>query len=311
MVPDRLVFLFPGQGSQSVGMGKDLYEGSPAAREILDQAQRASGFDLLGLCFEGPAEDLARTEFQQPSTLAVSVAAHAALSERLSLRPAFAIGHSLGEYSALVVAGVLSLSDAVRVTRKRGAFMQEAVPEGEGAMAALLGASPAVAEEVCKKTGGQVWIANFNGGGQVVLTGKREDVERARSVSKTLGVRRTVLLPVTAPFHSPLMEPAAKRLREELSALDFSAFSFPVIANVDAAENEDPGRVEDLLVRQATGRVLFEQSLDRALESGAGGFLEIGPGGKLAGLVRRGRPEVPCLTASTLEEIDALAGEWR
>ncbi|MCZ7582185.1 MAG: acyltransferase domain-containing protein [Deltaproteobacteria bacterium] len=188
----RPVFLFPGQGAQSVGMGTSLPQASAAARQTMDAAHAAAGFDLPGLCARGPAELLERTEYQQPCVLAVSAAAYFAFRERHDVAPVAAIGHSLGEYTALVAAGVLDVADAVRLTRKRGAYMQEAVPEGEGAMAALLGASATQAEQICVEAGGEVWVANENGGGQVVISGKAADVERARDAAKKYGVRRSV-----------------------------------------------------------------------------------------------------------------------
>lgn len=302
----RTILLFPGQGSAFVGMGRDFYENHGAAKALLDRAQAAAGFDLLGLCFEGPQDELVRTEFQQPCVLAVSVAAYQVLKEVVSLEPVVAIGHSLGEYTALVASGALRLEDAVSVTRRRGAHMQEAVPEGRGGMAALLGTDRETAEEICSEAGGEVWVANLNGAGQVVLSGSLESLASAKTIARSKGVRRWTFLPVSAPFHCPLMEPAALRLHEELSGMTFSPMAFPVIANVDAKPNDDPARIADLLVRQVTSRVRFEESIRLALDEFSPDLmLEIGPGGKLTSLIRR-MTSLPCHPISSCEEMDTV-----
>jgi [acyl-carrier-protein] S-malonyltransferase len=307
MGPRRPVFLFPGQGSQFVGMGKDLYDRSPAAAKVFEEARSAAGFDLPGLCFNGPIDELTKTEYQQPGILTVSIAALAVFRESFAASPFCAIGHSLGEYSALVASGALSVSDAVRLTRKRGAFMQDAVPIGVGGMAALLGAEEATAEEICREVAGEVWVANLNGGGQVIISGKQEDVLRACELAKTRGVKRTIPLPVSAPFHSPLMKPAADRLLPELKSAGFAPMAFPVIANCDAQPNSDSARLVDLLHRQVTSRVLFEASVHAAVQMGADAFLEIGPGGKLTALVRRIVSDIPCYGAGTFEEVQEMS----
>ena len=228
--------LFPGQASQFPGMGKELHEAYPVAREVFDEASDALGFSLADLCFRGSAEDLRMTENTQPSIFAVSVAAYRVLAEETGIRPLCAAGHSLGEYSALVASGALSLSDAVRLLRSRGRFMQEAVPSGEGAMAAVIGLSPEVVGDICRDAGreGVVEPANFNGGDQIVISGSARAVAAACEAAKSAGAKKVMPLPVSAPFHCALMEPAAERLAPALRAAIPGKFSFPVVANVTA-----------------------------------------------------------------------------
>ncbi len=304
MPVSRPALLFPGQGAQFVGMGRDFEESSPAARRVLDAAHRASGFDLRGLCFDGPEERLALTEFQQPCVLAVSVAIHAALAERVSLRPVCAIGHSLGEYSAHVATGSLKIEDAVGLVRARGHAMQQAVPAGIGAMAALLGTDEQTAQAACDDAGGEVWVANLNGGGQVVISGRTDAVERAVAAAKQRGVRRAVMLPVSAPFHCPLMEPAARAMDETLRAVAFVSPEFPVVTNVEARPSDDPSRFAELLIAQITHRVRFEECVRAAIGMGVDAFVELGPGGKLTGMVSRIAPDVRTLSISSIRELD-------
>jgi [acyl-carrier-protein] S-malonyltransferase len=303
----RPVLVFPGQGSQSAGMGRDWYEASPVARRVLDEAASAAGFDLLALCFQGPEDRLALTEFQQPCTLAVSTAVWSALAETTGARPFAALGHSLGEYSAWTAAGSLATADAVRLVRRRGAWMQEALPEGKGGMAALLGATADEARAICAEAGGEVWVANLNGGGQVVISGRNADLERAVAVAKSRGVRRVVSLPVSAPFHCPLMAPAAERLAEALSGTMFAPPAFPVIANVDAEPRATAADVVDALTRQVTSPVLFEDGVRKAVAMGADLFVEFGPGAKVGAMVKRIAPDVETVSLIAPADLDGVA----
>jgi [acyl-carrier-protein] S-malonyltransferase len=286
----KLVFLFPGQGSQSVGMGRDLAEGFPVARRTFEEADDALGFALSKLCFEGPEELLKLTEFTQPSIFTVSVAAQRVLAER-GIMPDYVAGHSLGEYSADVASGVLSFADAVKTVRSRGRFMQEAVPAGEGAMAAVLGLSSEDAAKACadaaRESGGVVSAANFNSPEQTVISGAVSAVERAGALAKERGAKRVVPLPVSAPFHCALMQPAQDRLAEVLRGLDFANAMFPVAVNVDATLLTDAADLRDALIRQVTGSVRWVESMRLLINHGPARFVEVGPGKVLCGLMRQ------------------------
>src|SRR5262245_1042712 len=284
----KVAFLFPGQGSQDVGMGKALADASRPAADIWRQADEALGFSLSRLCFEGPADQLALTANTQPAVLTASVAAAAALAER-GLSPHLAAGHSLGEYSALVVAGALSFTDAVKLVRKRGEFMQEAVPVGVGAMAALLGVDAAVAEEVCAESanGEVVAVANINAPGQVVIAGHKTAVERAVKAAAARGGRKSVMLPVSAPFHSALMKPAADRLAAELAGVPVAAPRIPVVRNVDSGVTTTAEEVKTFLVQQVASPVRWTGCVERLRREGASVFFEVGPGRVLTGLLKR------------------------
>jgi [acyl-carrier-protein] S-malonyltransferase len=284
-----IAFVFPGQGSQYAGMGKDMADNFPAARQVFEEANDALGFDLATLCYNGPEDELKLTTNTQPAILTVSTAALKVLEQESGLRPAYLAGHSLGEYSALVAAGALSFADAVRTVRQRGAFMQEAVPVGVGAMAAILGLDTVELEAVCREAaqGQVVSPANFNSPGQVVIAGHATAVERAIELAKAKGAKRAMPLPVSAPFHCSLMLPAGERLREVLAGIAVGPLRTPVVSNVEAAPNSDVGRVKELLVAQVSAPVRWDESVQKMAELGVERFIEIGPGKVLAGLIKR------------------------
>jgi [acyl-carrier-protein] S-malonyltransferase len=284
----KIAFLFPGQGSQAVGMGRAFAESSKSAAAVWKEAGEALGFALSRLCFDGPEEELTLTVNTQPALLTASVAAAAALAER-GIVPQLAAGHSLGEYSALVVAGALRFADAVKLVRKRGEFMQDAVPVGTGAMAALLGVDLPTAEQVCGEAaqGEVVGVANINAPGQIVIAGHRTAVERAVQAAAERGGKKSVLLPVSAPFHSALMKPAADRLAAELERVAVSAPKFPIVRNVDAGVTTSAEDVKPFLVRQVASPVRWTECVERLSREGAGAFLEVGPGRVLTGLLKR------------------------
>ena len=283
-----IAFVFPGQGSQKVGMGRALAESFPECRGVFDEADAALGESLSGLCFDGPEDRLVLTENTQPAILTVSIAA-ARLLESRGIRPSITAGHSLGEYSAHVAAGTLSFADAVRIVRRRGRYMQEAVPVGRGAMAAILGLDGDKVAQACDEAaeGDVVAPANLNAPGQVVIAGSTEAVTRAGERAKALGAKRVVMLPVSAPFHCALMKPAEERLAPELRALPSSTPRVPVIANVDAEAKTDGPSAIEALVRQVSSPVRWEDVVRRLASSGIRAYVEVGPGTVLSGLVRK------------------------
>jgi [acyl-carrier-protein] S-malonyltransferase len=282
-------FLFPGQGSQYPGMGKDLAENFPVARQVFEEADEALGFEISRLCFEGPAETLQLTENTQPAIVTVSVAALRALEFAGIEKPSYVAGHSLGEYSALVAAGSISLADAVRTVRKRGQYMQEAVPAGEGAMAAVLGASLETIEQVCSEVRGEQVCApaNINSANQIVIAGNAEAVDRAVEKLKESGAKRVVKLNVSAPFHCALMMPAQERLAQDLAGLRLDELRIPLISNVDAISITKASDARDSLIRQVSSPVRWLQSMNLLLEAGVRRFVEVGPGKVLTGLLRQ------------------------
>jgi [acyl-carrier-protein] S-malonyltransferase len=283
-----VALVFPGQGSQQVGMGRRLADAFAESREVYAEADAALGFSLSGLCFEGPEAELQLTANTQPAILATSVAALRPLAAR-GVAADFVAGHSLGEWSALVAAGSLSLADAVRTVRLRGQLMQEAVPVGEGAMAAILGLELGGVEEACREAarGQVVEPANVNSPGQVVIAGHAAAVERASAACKARGAKRAVPLPVSAPFHCALMRPAQERLAPALAGLAFRDPQPPLVSNVDADVVREAGRARDGLLRQVSGTVRWQQSVERLAREGVTTFVEVGPGSVLSGLVRK------------------------
>ncbi len=283
-----LAFVFPGQGSQKVGMGRALQQAFPESRAVFEEADDALGFGLSRLCFEGPEADLNLTANTQPAILATSIAALRALEAR-GVRAERVAGHSLGEYSALVASGVLSLADAVRVVRKRGQYMQEAVPVGQGAMAAILGLDLEAVERACSEAaqGEVVSAANVNSPGQVVIAGHAGAVERASAACKAAGAKRAVPLPVSAPFHCSLMEPARARLEVDLAAIPFADPAMPLMNNVDARLVRSAAECRDGLLRQVAGTVRWQQGIEALAREGVTRFVEVGPGSVLTGLIRK------------------------
>jgi len=283
-----IAFLFPGQGSQAVGMGKAFHDASAAARAVFEDANAALGFDLRRVMFEGPEAELALTANTQPAILTASVAAAAACAER-GLTPALAGGHSLGEYSALVTAGALSLRDAAQIVRKRGEFMQDAVPVGTGAMAAIMGLALDAVEAVVRDAaqGQVVEVANVNSTQQIVIAGDRPAVERAVALAAERGGRKSVLLPVSAPFHCSLMKPAAERLAQTMASVAVADPRIPVVRNADASVTRNAGDVVPLLLRQVASPVRWTECVQRLAAEGATAFVEVGPGRVLTALTKR------------------------
>ena len=302
----QLAMLFPGQGSQSPGMGKDLAEKFPAARQVFEEADDALGFALSKLCFEGPAEALQLTENTQPAILAVSIAAFRALESAGAPAPAFVAGHSLGEYSALVAARVLELSDALQTVRARGRYMQEAVPVGTGAMAAVIGGELGDIERVCAEAAGSevCSVANINSPGQVVIAGDTAAVDRAVELLKDVA-RRVIKLNVSAPFHCALMKPAQDRLLPDLERLTFSEPRVPVVTNVDARITTAPDELRDALFRQVSAPVRWVESMQLLIENSVDTVVEVGPGKVLSGLMRQTSRDIKCLNVEDAASLEA------
>lgn len=306
----KIAWCFPGQGAQFVGMGKELFETSAAARDVFERADRALGEPLSRLCFEGPEAELVLTRNTQPAIVTTSLAVLAALRQRVPSLPlpAFAAGHSLGEYSALVASGALTLEDAVPLVRLRGQAMQEAVAAGDGAMAAIMALSPEQVRELCAEAaeGEVVSPANFNAPGQIVIAGAAEAVSRACKLAGARG-GKAIPLKVSAPFHCALMAPAARALEKGLASVVVGPLAFPVVANVDASPNCDAGLVKDLLIRQVDSPVRWEESVRAMASAGVSHVLEIGPGKVLAGLIKRIAKEIQVVSVSDVAGIESAA----
>ncbi len=302
----KVAFLFPGQGAQTVGMGRELFKSSVAAQSAFEEADNALGEPLTQLIFEGPLEELTLTANTQPAILTTSIAAFRAFCEKSDVSPDFVAGHSLGEFSALVAAGAMGFADAVRTTRARGTFMQEAVPPGKGAMAAVMSSIPfEEIAEACKNAAGEEVVspANLNTPDQVVISGNSGAVTRASDALADKGAR-VIPLKVSAPFHSALMEPAARRLDDFLANIEFAEPTVPIVTNVEARPNRDAGRIRELLVRQVTAPVRWTESVRNMLDSGIETYIEFGPGRVLAGLLRRIERTVKVISVNSPKGLD-------
>ncbi len=305
MTQSKIAYIFPGQGSQAVGMGKDLFDDFAASRAVFEEADDALGFSLSEMCFGGTAEDLALTANTQPAILTVSVAAFRAMEAEGFRAPDFVAGHSLGEYSALVAAGALSFADAVRTVRKRGTYMQEAVPVGVGAMAAILGLPLETVEVACDEAAeGEVCSpANINSPAQIVIAGNAEAVDRAIELLKQRGAKRAIKLNVSAPFHCDLMLPAQERLAEDLANIEFRDLKFPIIEIVTADANTKGERARTALTEQVSSPVRWAQSVETLLAEDVGTFVEVGTGKVLSGLVRQINRDVRSLNVENTESL--------
>lgn len=302
----KIGVVFPGQGSQSVGMGKALYDAHPSLKAVYDEASSVLGYDVAELCFAGPVERLNLTEFTQPALLVSSIAAWRLL-EPVGIKPIAAAGHSLGEYSALVAVGGVAFRDAVGLVQKRGRYMSEAVAPGTGLVAALLGLSAGVVKEVCRAASsvGVVAAANFNSPGQVVIAGEKAAVERAMTVAKEQGCKKAILLPVSVPVHTPLMQQAADRLAKDLVAVHWSDLSAPLVNNAEAKTISRAGEIQASLIRQLPSSVLWEDTVHAMGKMGVTTFIEVGPGTVLTGLIKRILPDVSVLNVNDPKSLDA------
>src|SRR5437868_2157493 len=313
----KIAFVFPGQASQYPGMGKELAEKYPAARAVFDEADKALGFSISQMCFGGSEEELKQTANTQPAILTCSIAVHRVLAEK-GVTPHFVAGHSLGEYSALVAAGALKFSDAVQLVRKRGQYMQEAVPAGQGAMAAIMGLSPAVVMDACKRAAeGEVCTpANLNSPEQTVISGHAGAIKRAVELASQAGAKRAVILQVSAPFHSALMAPMQEKFEQDLRGAEFSNLRVPLATNVDADTITTGAEAREALIRQVSMPVRWEESVRLLIDEGVNTFVEVGPGRVLTGLLRQTERSAGALNVEdekslvvTLEKIAAARSD--
>ena len=310
-MPEKYALCFPGQGSQKVGMGREIFEAFPCAKSVFDEADDSLSFHLTRLMFEGPESELTLTKYAQPAIMTVSIAALRVLTDAMGaeINPVCMAGHSLGEYTALCASEVLSFRDAVNLVHKRGTFMQEAVPEGEGAMAALIGASHDDALKLCESVSdnGEVSPANFNCPGQVVISGLSAPVDAAILNAKTFGIKKAVKLSVSAPFHSIYMKPAAEKLKAEFKKISWNEAKYDIIANVDAKPVRTPAEIQEKLYSQTFSPVLWENSVNFMIdELGINSYYEIGAGEVLSGLIKKCRKGMNLFSASTPEKLEEL-----
>lgn len=308
----NIAFIFPGQGSQYVGMGKDLYDNFKIAKDVFNEASESLQMDIAKLCFEGPADTLRLTENAQPAILTVSYAIYKVVEQLFSIKPLVMAGHSLGEYSALVVSKAISFFDAVKVVKARGKFMQSSVPLGLGTMAAILGLERDIVEEACRKAAMKSYVqpANYNCPGQIVISGYVKGVDIASEIAKTKGAFKAVKLAVSAPFHSKLMEPAAKKLAEHFNYVEVYEPDIPVISNVDALPNYSKATIRELLIKQVSHAVKWEDSMKRMLRDfNIGTVIELGPGRVLSGLMRKINRKVKTMNVENLANLKKLEKE--
>lgn len=307
----KIAVVFPGQGSQSVGMGRDFYDRYPRARGVFEEADRALKRPLSKICFEGPQEELQLTENTQPGLLTVSIAIWTLLNE--ALQPDYVAGHSLGEYTALVAASSLRFADAVKIVRRRGEFMQQAVPVGQGAMLAVLGADPDKVENLCREAAqGQVLSpANYNSPGQIVIAGHTEATRRAAEMAPSMGIKRTIPLAVSAPFHCALMKPAQENMMPLLQEQNFGALRFPLVTNVDAKIIQTGNEARDALIRQIPNPVRWWQSIELLINEGVNTFIEVGAGKVLTGLIRKISRDVQTFNVESVDDYEQLRAKYQ